>query len=999
MQRLAAFVVRWPWVVIGLWVAIAVALPLTFPSLNEMAQKHPLAILPSDAPSSVTARKMTEAFHESGSDDLLLVVLTDDKGLGRDDEAVYRELVDTLRHDTRDVVMLQDFISTPPLRSIVTSKDDKAWVLPVGVAGELGTPQSYAAFNKIGDLVNHAVAGTSLRANITGPAATVADLTVAGEQDRLPIELAIGVLVLIVLLVVYRSVITMLLPLLTIGLSLMIAQSVVAGYSALTGTGVSNQSIVFLSAIMAGAGTDYAVFLISRYHDYLRSGEAIDQAVKRALISIGKVIAASATTVGITFLLISFARMGVFQTVGVASAIGIGVAFLAAVTLLPAILALAGPRGWVKPRRELTARLWRRSGIRIVRRPKTHLVASLLVLAILACCSAFVRYNYDDRKALGASAPSSIGYTALDRHFPVNQSIPEYILIQSPRDLRTPQALADLEQMADRVSQLPNIAAISGITRPTGNVPEQFRATYQAGAIGSFLQGGSELINDHTSDLNRLSEGTDTLAQNLDSVRGQVTQLAASVHELENTFTSTKDQYSGETLVKEVDLAAQLVDHANVISNDMGWNFTGGKNLFSWILPVLTALRGNPVCDADESCSDTRGAFEQLLGGRDQEDLDAINDLAHQMQDYPDKKQLKASTDRLRGAIAKLTSVLQSMGMDQPGGLQSNLNSLQSGADQFAGGSRQVAEAVAQLVDQVKQLGAGLSESATFLLSLKHDAAQPAMAGFNIPAQLLHLEEFKKAANVFMSPDGHSVRYLVQTRLNPFSTEAMDQVNTIIATAKGAQPNTALSDAKISMAGFTVGLKDTRDYYEHDIRFIITITLLVVLLTLIALLRAIVAPLYLVASVVISYLSAVGIGVLFFQFILGQHLQWSVPPLAFVVLVAVGADYNMLLVSRMRDESPHSMRYGIIRTLSSTGGVITAAGVIFAASMCGLLFSSIGTVVQGGFVIGVGILLDTFLVRTITVPAMAALVGRANWWPSRAAMRRSPSPSPTVSAG
>ena len=106
--------------------------------------------------------------------------------------------------------------------------------------------------------------------------------------------------------------------------------------------------------------------------------------------------------------------------------------------------------------------------------------------------------------------------------------------------------------------------------------------------------------------------------------------------------------------------------------------------------------------------------------------------------------------------------------------------------------------------------------------------------------------------------------------------------------------------------------------------------------------------------------------------------------MAFVVLVAVGADYNMLFVSRMRDESPHGMRYGVIRTLSSTGGVITAAGLIFAASMGGLLFSSISTVVQGGFMIGVGILLDTFVVRTITVPAMATLVGRANWWPSRA---------------
>ncbi|MEZ0350445.1 RND family transporter [Mycobacterium sp. pR1184] len=994
MRRLTDFVVRWPWIVIGLWVATAVALAVTLPSLGEMAQKHPLALLPSDAPSSVTAREMTKAFHESGSEDLLLVVLTDDKGLGPADETAYRSLVDTLRHDTRDVVMVQDFISSPPLRSVVTSKDHKAWVLPVGVAGELGTPQSYAAFNRISDLVKHSVAGTPLTVNLTGPAATVADLTVAGDKDRLPIELAIAVLVLIVLLVIYRSAVTMLLPLLTIGISLVIAQAVVAAYSLFTGAGVSNQSIVFLSAIMAGAGTDYAVFLISRYHDYLRSGANSDQAIKRAMISIGKVIGASAATVGITFLLISFAQMGVFKTVGASSAIGVGVAFLAAVTLLPAILVIAGPRGWVKPRRELTGRFWRRSGIRIVRRPRANLVASVLVLIILASCAGLVRYNYDDRKALQASAPSSAGYAALDRHFPVNQSIPEYILIQSPHDLRTPKALADLEQMADRVSQLPNIAAVSGITRPTGTVPEQFRATYQAGAIGTLLAGGSTMINDHTGDLNRLVAGSGTLANSLTEVRGQVGQLAASLEELQSAFSSAKSQYTGDALVKQVDLAAQLVDHVNSLSNAMGWNFSAAKNVFAWIGPVLAALQGNPVCDADQSCSATRGTFEQLVGSRDQADLDAINDLAHQLQDYQDKRALKSSTDRVRAALGKLTKVMHSMGMDKPGGLQANLNSVQDGANRLAGGSRQIADAVAQLVDQVKQLGSGLGESAAFLLSLKRDAAQPAMAGFNIPPQLLQLEEFQKAAKVFISPDGHSVRYLVQTKLNPFSTEAMDQVTAITAAARGAQPNTALSDATVSMAGYTVGLKDTRDYYQHDIRFIIAVTLLVVLVTLIALLRAIVAPLYLVASVVISYLSAVGIGVLTFQYLLGQQLHWSVPPLAFVVLVAVGADYNMLLVSRMREESGHSMRYSIIRTLSSTGGVITAAGLIFAASMCGLLFSSIGTVVQGGFVIGVGILLDTFLVRTVTVPAIAALLGRANWWPSRVGVRRRAEPQP-----
>jgi putative drug exporter of the RND superfamily len=150
-----------------------------------------------------------------------------------------------------------------------------------------------------------------------------------------------------------------------------------------------------------------------------------------------------------------------------------------------------------------------------------------------------------------------------------------------------------------------------------------------------------------------------------------------------------------------------------------------------------------------------------------------------------------------------------------------------------------------------------------------------------------------------------------------------------------------------------------------------------------ALLRAIVAPLYLIGSVVLSYLSALGIGVIVFQVIGGQALSWSVPGMAFIVLVAVGADYNLLLISRIRDESPNGLRTGVIRTVSSTGGVITSAGVIFAASMFGLLFGDIGTMVQAGFIIGVGLLLDTFLVRTVTVPAIAVLVGRANWWPTR----------------
>ena len=998
MRRLAGLVVRWPLAIIGIWIALAIALPLSVPSLGEMAQRNPLAILPGDAPSSVTAKKMTEAFQEPGSDNLLVVALINDTGLTPADEAAYRKLVDAIRDDQADVVSVQDFVSTPQLRQFLTSDDKTTWVVPVGLEGELGTPRAYEAFNRVADIVARNTGDGPLTVHVTGPAATVADLTVAGEKDRLPIELAIAVLVLLVLLVVYRSLVTMLLPLVTIGASLVIAQGLVAAFSQLTGAGVSNQSIVFLSAIMAGAGTDYAVFLISRYHDYVRSGADDREAVEAAIYSIGKVITASAATVGITFLLLSFAKMGVFKTVGVSSAIGIGVAYLAGMTLLPAILVLAGPRGWVKPRRELTARFWRRSGIRIVRRPVPHLVASLLILAILAGLATLARYNYDDRKVVSASAPSSVGYAALEKHFPISQAIPEYILVQSPRDLRSPQALADLEQMAARVAQLPNVEMVNGITRPLGEVPREFRATFQAGIVGDRLADGSAQIGQRSGDLTRLATGANTLADSLGDVRAQVNQMAPSIQGLLDAFSTVKSKEGGDKLVRDVENAAKLVQAANRLGNAMGINFAGVRDMFAWVGPVLTALQANPVCNADPSCTDTRNQFEKIAAARDAGALEDFNEAARNLQGSSDKESLTATVKKLNAAFASISKAAKAAGLDSPGGAQTSLAQLQQGANRLAGGSREVAGGVDQLVEQIKVMADGLNQASGFLLTMRSQAADPSMAGFNIPPEVLGLADFKKVSAAFISPDGHSVRYLVRTTLNPFSSEAMDQVNQINDVARGAQPNTTLSDATISMGGLPAALRDTRDYYQQDIRFIIAATVIVVLLVLMLLLRSLIAPLYLVGSVVVSYFAAIGIGVLFFQILLGTELHWSVPPLAFVVLVAVGADYNMLFVSRMRDESPNSLRYGIIRTLGSTGGVITAAGLIFAASMAGLLFSSIGIVVQGGFVIGVGILLDTFVVRTITVPAIATLVGRANWWPSRPG-GRSVAPREPATAG
>ncbi len=973
---------------IGLWLGLAAGLSLTFPSLTQLAQQRPVAVLPANAPVIVTTRQMTEAFHESGSENIALVVLINEGQLGPADEDVYRRLVDNLRHDSRDVTMLQDFVSTPPLRDVMTSKDHKAWYLPVGLAGQLGSPESNAGYSRIARIVKQTVAGSALTAHLTGPAATVADLGDVSERDLRLIEIATAAMVLTILLIIYRNLVTMLLPLITIGVSLLTAQGIVAAMSQL-GLGMSTQTIVLMTGIMVGAGTDYAVFLISRYHEHVRLGADTAQAVTRALSSIGKVIAASAATVAVTFLGMIFARLGIFASAGPALAISIAVAFFAAVTLLPAILVLAGPRGWIKPRRDLTRRFWRRSGIRIVRRPTAHLLASLVVLLALASCASLARYNYDDRKTLPESAESAVGYSAMDRHFPLNSTLQQYLFIQSPRDLRTPEALADMEQMAQRIAQLPGIAMVRGITRPTGEPLEQAKATYQAGEVGNRLGDASKQITSHTDDLNLLTRGAGALADSLGDVRGQVTQAIGTVRVLVDALSAVQNQFGGNKTFQDLDDAAKLVGGMRALGESIGVNLTNIASSFDWAPPVLNALNASTVCDADSSCSSTRSELQRLVTARDDGTLDRIGDLARQLESTQEMQTLESATAGLRWALERATGALRSMGLDNPGSIETRLATLQQGADSLADGSRKLADGVQLLVDQTTRMGAGLGDASAFLLTMKHDAAKPSMAGFYIPPQLLTQDEFKQAAEVFMSHDGHAARYLIQTNLNPFSTAAMDQVNTITDTAHKSQPNTTLEGASISVAGVAATLRDTRDYYDHDFRYIIAVTIVVVLLILVALLRAIVAPLYLIGSVLISYLSALGIGVILFQFILGQQLHWSVPGLTFILLVAVGADYNMLLISRIRDESPYGVRSGVIRTMGTTGGVITSAGLIFAASMFGLVFATISTMVQAGFVIGIGLLLDTFLVRTVTVPATAVLVGKANWWPSRSVARRS----------
>jgi RND superfamily putative drug exporter len=980
---------------------------LLFPPLPVEAAKHPQKALPDDAPTQVTAREMAEAFAPLGAPgkggnkgentgapaktenkgenkggggnaatSMLVVLLVDDKGITHADEATYHKLVDRLHQDTQDKLSVQDLFAAPEMHDILASKDGKAFIMPVTVPGDVQSPTTAAAFYHVRAAVKEVTAGTTLTAYVTGPAATVVEATAIALEDADFIAMATVFAVLIILIIIYRNVVTMFIPLLNIGICVATSQGVISALGEL-GLPVNVQTIVLMTAVMVGAGTDYAVFLISRYHDYVRHGADSDQAVRSALMSIGKVITASAATVAVTFSAMVFTKLEVFSAVGPAISISIIVALLAAITFLPALMVLAGRRGWIKPRRELTTRMWRITGTRVVRRPRIHLVGSLIVLIALAACTSAMRFNYDDLKTMPATVDSSKGYEAMNRHFPMNSLTPMVMFVRSSHDLRTPTALADLEQIAARVSQVPGVTLVRGLTRPNGDPLEQMKLSFQAGEVGGQLDQASTAIATHGDDLDKLVNGSNQLADALAQLRDQVSQSVSSLSGVVATLTTIEEALGGDKTIAALAQGASYTGQMKTLGQHLGMSTANVQDIAAWAGPMLSSLNDSPKCDLDPSCVRSRAGLAAIVAANNNGTLNSLKIMSRNLQSAQQAQTVGQTLDKVQQTLTQASGVMKTIK-----NLQATMAAAQQGSRALADGSRAIAGGVKQLVDQTRRLGSGLDEASSFLLSMKRDADKPNMAGFNLPPQITTRDEYKKGAEIFLAPDGHAARYFVQSALNPFTSEAMAQVEEILKAARAAQRGTELADASVSVVGLPGGVADQRDFYNDDISFIIIATIIIVFLILVALLRAIVAPLYLIGSVLLSYLAAMGIGVLVFQFILGQNLHWSLPGLSFILLVAVGADYNMLLISRIRDESPHGVRVGVIRTVGSTGGVITSAGLIFAASMFGLMTASIYTMAESGFVLGVGILIDTFLVRTITVPALAAMIGQKNWWPS-----------------
>jgi putative drug exporter of the RND superfamily len=224
-------------------------------------------------------------------------------------------------------------------------------------------------------------------------------------------------------------------------------------------------------------------------------------------------------------------------------------------------------------------------------------------------------------------------------------------------------------------------------------------------------------------------------------------------------------------------------------------------------------------------------------------------------------------------------------------------------------------------------------------------------------------------------------RFDVVLTRDPFSTAAFDQVPALRRAVKAAGGSSVL------VGGPTAEAYDYRESATRDNFVVLPLALLVVLVILAILLRSLLAPVLLVLSVIVSFFAALGTGIFFFEHVFGfAGVDPSLPLLAFVFLVALGIDYNIFLMARVREETlTHGTRAGMLRGLAVTGAVITSAGIVLAGTFSALAVLPLVFLTEIGFIIAFGVLLDTFLVRSVLVPALTFDIGPKIWWPSRLA--------------
>ena len=918
------------------WIALIAFLNISVPQLEEVGQMQAVSMSPDAAPSMIAMKRIGQVFEEGNSDSSGMIVLEGEEPLGEAAHAFYDQMLATLKSDTKHVESVQDFWGDPLTASGAQSSDGKAAYVQIKLAGNQGESLANESVAAVKAAIDGMQPPPGVKVYLTGAAAMVADQQATGDSSLRVTEMVTFVVIITMLLWFYRSILTVVLVLVAVVLSLASARGVVAflGYHGIIGLSTFATSLLVMLAI--AAATDYAIFLVGRYQEARGAGEDRETAYYTMFHGTAHVVLGSGFTIaGATFCL-SFTRLPYFQTMGVPLAIGMSVVVITALTAGSAIVVTASRFGLLEPKRTMRVRGWRKIGAAIVRWPGPILVATVALALVGLLTLPGYRTNYNDRNYLPADTPANEGYAAADRHFSQARMNPEVLMVESDHDLRNSADFLVINKIAKAIFAVDGISRVQAITRPEGTPIEHTSIPFMIGMQGTTQKLTQKYSEDLTAGMLKQAEDMQTTIDQMQRMQNLTQQMSDVTHGM---------------VVQMRVMVGDIKDLRDNIANFDDF-FRPIRNYFYW----------EPHCFDIPVCSALRSVFDTIDG------VDTMTDSIQTL--LPLMERLDSLMPQLVAMMPEMIETMKGMKAMMLG-----MHSTQKGMqDQMAA---------------MQQDSAAMGEA--FDASMNDDS-------FYLPPEVFENPDFQRGMEQFLSPNGHAVRFIISHEGDPMSTDGIARIDAIKNAAKEAIKGTPLEGSTIYLGGTASMFKDLSvgNAYDLMIAGIAAIALIFAIMLIIT--RSVVASAVIVGTVLLSLGASFGLSVLIWQHILGIELHWMVLAMAVIILLAVGADYNLLLVARLKEEIPAGINTGIIRAMGGSGSVVTSAGLVFAFTMMSFAISELTVLAQVGTTIGLGLLFDTLVVRAFMTPAIAALLGRWFWWPQNVRPRPVPQPWPAPAA-
>ena len=960
------------------WVLILIISVVALPDVTGLTREHSNISLPQDVQSEVAQSIQNDWGPKQKNTYQIAVVFNKKNGkLTADDKNAINDTIDRIKENQdkygiKMVLAPDDNIAT---KKQLQSKDKTTWILQVNVA------KKHAPINEVEQELTKAVKTAGIRTYVTGADVLQNAFSNSIQEGIKKTEVITIVFIFIVLVIVFKSPIVPLISLLTVGVSFITAFSIVTNLVKYQNFPFSNFTQVFMIIVLFGIGTDYNILLYDKFKENLGNGLDRYGAMKDALKVAGKTILYSGSSILIGFSALSLAKFSIYQS-AVGVAVGVAILLVVLLTLNPFFMAVLGEKMFWPVKKftgEHEDKLWHG----ISKSTMAHPIIYLVVLAVVVTPFALMysgHLNYDDTDEIDNATPAKAGMLVVEKHFSKGMAEPSTLYIKSDHRLDNEADLRLLDQLTRQIQSSGDVSLVTSVTQPYGERIDQLYVNNQLNTVNKGVDQARAGLSKLSKASKQLSTGASQLASGTSQLQNGTGQLQSGTGQLQSgagqlqggagrlqsgtqQMTSGLNQLNSQLAAGSQGIASAQANTKAALEKSYKANLAQSMNSIPGLTPQqkMAAMQAAGAAlekswaQASASMPNVSGQMGQLQSG--------VGRLASA------SGQLSSGASTLNGGIGQLNSSL--------GQLNSSVGQLNSSVGKLNSGAGQLADNTPKLTSGLDEVNSGLGQGGAYLTGL---ASSSAADSFYIPKEFIKNDMFQTSVKNYLSPDKKSAMIMIVFSSNPSSAKATKKAQDLSLMAKKSLAGTRLDKATIAMGGESSNIADIKDIANKDFIRTAAIMLIGIGIALIFVTRSLLQPLYILGTLLIAYFCSLSITEWVVKATMGKDmLTWNTPFFGFILLIALGVDYSIFLMTRYRAIEGGKPSARMLKACGIIGTVVVSAAIILGGTFAALIPSGIPTLIEVALTVIIGLIILVFIMP-ITLSAAVKLTYEGVHW-------------------